>query len=328
MSTKQRGKRSLVVSGFLLLMILAVTVWSSWDHVRFWRLFEPLGRNEQGYPEYRHRQAGIVFVRVPGGTFSMGSSKDEQGSQPNERPQHEVRLDAFLIAKYEVNQREWEKVMRSSPSRFKGDDFPVERVSWEDCQEFCKETDLSLPTEAQWEYACRAGSNGRFAGTGRLDDMGWYKDNSGSTTHAVGQKQPTAFGLYDMHGNVWEWCEDAFDEFSSGYRVIRGGSWFVVAQHCRSAFRYGDPPSNQSIAMSPRAKGKRISVVSGVILLTVLMINEETQGRWRPLWRRAKVILASQDRQGGEGETQSRLAAHRRTGECTHRSRPLSPRAP
>ncbi len=260
MATTKKGLKVARLIGVALAVILAASGFVCRKELRnlylFWREFESLGENAQGYSEYRHRQTGILFVSLPAGTFSMGTSEEqakrvvaEFGDQTREelapeQPQHEVRLSPFLIAKYEVTQAGWRRVMGEEPARFKGDSLPVERVSWVECKEFAAKTGLSLPTEAQWEYACRAGTNGHFAGTGKLDDMGWCKDNSGSTTHAVGQKQPNAFGLYDMHGNVWEWCEDAFDEFSSGYRAIRGGSWFVAAQHCRSAFRYADPPSN------------------------------------------------------------------------------------
>lgn len=149
--------------------------------------------------------------------------------------------------------------MAVNPSGFKGDTLPVERISWEDCQRFCKESRLSLPTEAQWEYACRAGKAGPYAGTGELDDMGWYGVNSGRRTHSVGEKKPNAFGLYDMHGNVWEWCEDWYEEdfyresaglvdplcenSGSGNRVPRGAGWLNSAGPCRSAYRTEVPPS-------------------------------------------------------------------------------------
>ena len=133
-----------------------------------------------------------------------------------------------------------------------GDNRPVTHVSWNDCQEFCRKTGLQLPTEAQWEYACRAGSTGAYAGN--LDDMAWYENNSGSRTHSVGTKKPNAWGLYDMHGNVYEWCQDWFGKYPSGSvtdptgpssgsdRVGRGGSWDDDAGGCRSAYRsYGEP---------------------------------------------------------------------------------------
>ena len=209
---RRKGRKAVLLTGTTLLILLGMTAWFSWDHIRFWWLFEPLGSNEQVYPEYRHRETGIVMVRVPGGTFMMGSPEDEAESRNDEHPEHQVTMSSFLIGKYEVSQAEWDKVMGSNPAQLKGDNRPVETVSWEDCQEFCLKLGLSLPTEAQWEYACRAGSGGPFAGTGRLDDMGWWTENSGRRLHAVGEKEPNDFGLYDMQGNVWEWCEDVYDE--------------------------------------------------------------------------------------------------------------------
>ncbi|MBP5320757.1 MAG: formylglycine-generating enzyme family protein, partial [Kiritimatiellae bacterium] len=150
-----------------------------------------------------------------------------------------------------------------NPSRYKGDNLPVEQVSWEDCQEFIakgnKELGLEfrLPTEAEWEYACRAGTTGAYGGTGGLDEMGWYSNNSGSKTHSVGQKKPNAWGLYDMHGNVWEWCADWYDDYPpgsvtdptgpafGGNRVLRGGGWCNLALHCRSAYRLRDLPGGR-----------------------------------------------------------------------------------
>jgi formylglycine-generating enzyme required for sulfatase activity len=226
--------------------------------IRFAWHFERLGRNAQGCMEYRHRQTGIVFVKVPGGSFLMGSPKNEAGRQTHEF-QHQVTLSPFLIAKYEVTQAQWRQVTGSAPSFFKGDDLPVEIVSWEDCQEFCKKTGLALPSEAQWEYACRAGTAVPFAG--ELPALGWHVDNSQWRTHPVGEKQPNGFGLHDMHGNVLEWCADwygedfyresagamnpVFENSGSEFRVLRGGAWIFVARDCRSAFRVRGHSSNR-----------------------------------------------------------------------------------
>jgi formylglycine-generating enzyme required for sulfatase activity len=157
-------------------------------------------------------------------------------------------------------------------SRFKGDDLPVENVSWNDAKEFCRKLsqmtgkEYRLPTEAEWEYACRAKTTGAYAGD--LDAMAWYSKNSDSRTHPVGQKQPNAFGLYDMHGNVWEWCEDVWHDNYNGapddgrawvdisargsYRVVRGGGWNGNAVLCRSAFRVWVTPGGRHVSLGFR----------------------------------------------------------------------------
>jgi formylglycine-generating enzyme required for sulfatase activity len=159
-------------------------------------------------------------------------------------------------------------VMGNHPAYFKGDDLPVEQVSWNDAMEFCRRVTenerarrrlpagyiYTLPTEAQWEYACRAGTTGMFGGNGNLDDLGWYERNSGGMTHPAGQKQPNAWGLRDMHGNVWEWCLDWYGNYLGGrvrdpagpsqgtHRVFRGGSWLLDARSARSANRIQATP--------------------------------------------------------------------------------------
>jgi formylglycine-generating enzyme required for sulfatase activity len=150
--------------------------------------------------------------------------------------------------------------MGTNLSFFKGQDLPVE-VSWEDCREFCEKTGLEFPTEAQWEYACRAGATGPYSGTGNPDEMGWHHGNSGRTTHPVGGKNPNGFGLHDMHGNVMEWCQDVYDEefyakpgattkdpactSGSEARVVRGGSWNSKSMICRSALRHWVLPAHR-----------------------------------------------------------------------------------
>ena len=193
----------------------------------------------------------FVFHWCPAGTFTMGSPENESGHSDDEI-QHEVTLTkGFWIMEMEVTQRQWKAVMGNNPSKIKGDDLPVENVSWDDCQEFCKKCiqlglPVSLPTEAQWEYACRAGTKGFYAGN--LDDMAWYGDNSNDKTHLVGTKNPNAWGLYDMHGNVWEWCLDGYSKYpddsitdpkitTNTYPVFRGGGWRDDAESCRSAKR-------------------------------------------------------------------------------------------
>ena len=158
MKPRTKGKRISVVSGVILLTVLTITTWFFWDHIQFWWLFESLGKNEQGYPEYRHRQTGIVMVRLPGGTSLIGYDGASGWFHADAVPQHEATLDAFLLDKYELSQSEWTKVMTSNRSKNTGDSHPVDGLSYDDCQSFCSKTGLALPTEAQWEYACRAGT--------------------------------------------------------------------------------------------------------------------------------------------------------------------------
>ena len=209
-------------------------------------------------------------MRVPGGTFWMGAQREDKNApnydpapRSDERPVHQVELSPFLIDKYEVSQGEWVQVMGSNPSDVKGPDLPVADVSWNDCQEFCRKTGLRLPTEAQWEYACRAGADRSRGETVRIGDVAWCYSNSGERTHPVGEKDANAFGLHDMHGNVFEWCEDLYDaeyygkpEASEkdplctsgpGLRVSRGGGWYEPETGCRSARRLGFERPSRSI---------------------------------------------------------------------------------
>ena len=210
----------------------------------------------------------IKLVPIPAGTFMMGSSPQEPGRADSEGPQYKVTISkAFQMGACEVTQEQYEAVMGKNPSACKGPANPVEQVSWEEAMEFCKKVSaktgqrVRLPTEAEWEYACRAGTRTRFnSGDEETDlaDSGWYVENSDKKTHPVGQKKPNAFGLYDMHGNVWEWCADWYEERyapaqsvdpqgpSTGrYRVLRGGSWHSGPQYCRSAKRYSHAPEER-----------------------------------------------------------------------------------
>ncbi len=206
----------------------------------------------------------MEMVWCPPGTFTMGSPAGED----NEKPPHPTTLTkGFWMGKTEVTQAQWKSVMGSNPSSKKGDDRPVENVSWNDCQAFCKDTGLQLPTEAQWEYACRAGSTGPYAGTGNLDEMGWHGGNGGWGAHPVGTKRPNAWGLSDMHGNVWEWCADAYGNYPAGAvvdpqgppsglsRVLRGGCWNDHADACTSSARGRTGPSSENFRCGFRLVG-------------------------------------------------------------------------
>jgi len=202
--------------------------------------------------EYKHEKTGMEFVLIPGGTFMMGSPSSESGRDSDEGPQHQVTLSPYFMSKTEVTQAVYERVMWINPSKFKGADRPVEQVTWYDCKAFCKKTGLSLPTEAQWEFAARGGTKSAYSfgnDSSSLGDYAWYASNAGSQTHHVAQKKPNAYGLYDMAGHVWEWCSDWKEGYSSNsatdpvgpsngsYRVNRGGSWCDDASLCRSAYR-------------------------------------------------------------------------------------------
>ena len=225
----------------------------------------------------RPNSLGMAFVRIAAGTFQMGSST----GYSDERPVHAVRISkAFDLGKYEVTQAQWQQVMGSNPSRFKGENLPVESVSWDDVQQFITRLNARepgaryrLPTEAEWEYAARAGSSAAYSFGDNVQQLGiyaWYEDNAGGTTHPVGQKQPNAWGLHDLHGNVWEWVQDIYDSAAykqraaagsaavdpavgtagpaaaGAQRVFRGGGWRDGVGACRTANRcYADPGDRQ-----------------------------------------------------------------------------------
>ena len=193
----------------------------------------------------RDLMTGIVMLLCPPGEFTMGSPASEAGRQDNEA-QHSVTITkAFYLSETEVTQESWQKVVGENPSEFQLANNPVEQVSWNDCQSFCLSSGLRLASESEWEYACRAGTTGAYAGD--LASMAWFSDNSGGSTQLVKQRKPNAWGLYDMHGNVWEWCQDVYAQSASstqqasagndGARVLRGGGWLTIASNCRSAYR-------------------------------------------------------------------------------------------
>ena len=190
---------------------------------------------------------GMEFIYVPGGKFMMGDIFGDEEEEA-EKPVHEVVLDGFYIGKYPVTQGEWEAVMGDNPSNFKeGDSYPVEEVSWNDAQEFFKKLisknneryQFRLPTEAEWEYAARSGGKKeKYAGSNDVDAVAWYDGNSEETTHPVGKKLPNGLGIYDMSGNVWEWCQDRPPGFVTN-RVARGGGWNSLNYLCRSDYHFG-----------------------------------------------------------------------------------------
>jgi formylglycine-generating enzyme required for sulfatase activity len=207
------------------------------------------------------------FVLIPAGSFEMGSDENTGGG--DESPLHKVTLTrAFYLGRCEVTQEQWEKIMGSNPSGFKGAKRPVDTVSWNDCQAFlaalAKKTGrkFALPTEAQWEYACRAGTRTPWsfgADAALATEFAWIGDNSGGATHPVGTKKPNAWGLYDMHGNVWEWCADFYTKHAydtnapvdplgppaSEGRILRGGGWGENAEDVRSACRNCNGPDGR-----------------------------------------------------------------------------------
>lgn len=215
--------------------------------------------------EVECEKTGMRFRLIPAGEFVMGSPSNEADRFSEEGPQRTVKLTKpFYMGVTEVTQAQYQRVMGSNPSFWKGDNLPVERVRWNDATEFCRRMSqltgltITLPTEAQWEYACRAGTTTPYyfgSNANQLGDYAWFNSNSGGKTHLVGTKKPNAWGLYDMHGNVWEWCQDWFQDSYNGlantdpqgpqsgaYRVLRGGSWPYDARSCRSASRPGGIP--------------------------------------------------------------------------------------
>ncbi|MBQ0056498.1 MAG: SUMF1/EgtB/PvdO family nonheme iron enzyme [Bacteroidales bacterium] len=218
---------------------------------------------------------GVSFkmVAVKGGTFQMGATPEQQDAYKDEKPVHSVTLSDYYIGETEVTQALWKAVMGSNPSTWKGDNLPVEQVSWKDCQKFIKKLNqltgknFRLPTEAEWEYAARGGKESKgyqYSGSNNLGSVAWYDDNLGSKIHAVKPKQPNELGLYDMSGNVWEWCQDWYGGYSGGSqtnpkgpssgsrRVYRGGSWYYDARHCRVAYRNWDTPHYRSYDLGLR----------------------------------------------------------------------------
>lgn len=210
---------------------------------------------------------GMEFILIPAGSFNMGADINSRGAADDESPVHRVSISKpFYLGKFEVTQAQWMAIMGSNPSHFKGQNNPVEKVSWGDAQAFIQKLNAKeghnryrLPTEAEWEYAARAGTDSVYSFGDDATSLGqyaWYTANPGNATHPVGQKRPNPWGFYDMYGNVWEWVQDWHDGNyysnspstdpmgpSSGlYRGYRGGSWRGSKRSCRSAYRYNASP--------------------------------------------------------------------------------------
>jgi formylglycine-generating enzyme required for sulfatase activity len=241
--------------------------------------FETVRMNEQGAiveripgeAEYFVEDLGngvtLAMVYVPGGEFLMGVPDGEAESYDDEKPQHRVTVPEFCLGKFAVTQAQYAAIAGENPSRFKGEQRPVERVSWHDAVAFCKALadrtgrHYRLPSEAEWECACRAGTSTPFAfGPTITPDLAHYGGDLGQTAE-VGQFPPNGLGLYDLHGNVWEWCADGWHDTYDGApsdgtawteggnqdrRVIRGGAWYLTPRNCRSAYRFNDTPVNRN----------------------------------------------------------------------------------
>jgi formylglycine-generating enzyme len=240
---------------------------------------EIFGEDDAGvFAEFTLKEVRFVWRWIPPGRFRMGCDPEDAHGYPDEKPQHLVTITrGFWLGETPITQTQWLALRSDNPSRFQGEDRPVEQVTWPECVAFASDLTIAvpgleaaLPTEAQWEYACRAGKQSAFndgssctkpeGNDSALDRLGWFDKNSGNVTHPVKQKLPNAWGLYDLHGNVWEWCRDRWeDDVYSGradgvsdpvydssdpeaQRVVRGGSWSYRARDCRAAFRSGWHP--------------------------------------------------------------------------------------
>ena len=272
------GQTILGISGGILLLFVLNILVRAWKKRK-----QPLESNPEKRVGFRPQfSLGYLLLMtfvasfcVMGGVRWYEALKYED--HPSEQPAHEVTLTKpYYMSKYPVTQVQYQQIVGTNPSKFKGNNNPVENVSWDDAQEFCKKVtermlasvpDSSplipdpylcrLPNEAEWEYACRSGTQTYYYSGDTEDDLkrvAWYDANSNNTTHPVGQKEANAFGLYDMHGNVWQWCQDWYTDYlpnpitdpqgpaEGAYRVLRGGSWIFFPGGCRTAFRGGNPP--------------------------------------------------------------------------------------
>ncbi|MFA5794548.1 MAG: formylglycine-generating enzyme family protein [Candidatus Brocadiia bacterium] len=228
------------------------------------------GINDQGYQEYTHKQTGLKFILIPGGRLIIEGSEGQNGKKRID----DMTVRDFMLSKYEVPQGVWEKTMKNNPSNFKkGENYPVEQVTWEDCKEFCKKTDLRMPEEIEWEYACRFNTTTRYYwGNNENGDFLWYAKNSADTTHENGKKKPNGYGLYDMLGNVWEWCRNPYKENKKEndpkkidgdpgdpkYRALRSGAWDQAIENCGSSsyLRLAPDTKQKNIGFRPASDAR------------------------------------------------------------------------
>ncbi len=271
-------KKLLIFSVMLFSVIVCVTsVHAGWLDSLFGSEESQQKQPQDQLPDkWVLKEINLEMVKCPAGSFMMGSPKEELGRDDVERLHSVTITKPFYIGKYEVTQSQYVALMEKNPSEFVGANNPVERVSYNDAKAFCDKLNLKylnqlpqgykfdLPTEAQWEYACRAGTttalnNGKNltkvdGACFNLDEVAWYCEYSNKTTHEVGLKKSNAWGIYDMHGNLWEWCKDMYAGYptdavtdpiciTGSNPVVRGGSWFNFPYRCRSAHRYHLDPS-------------------------------------------------------------------------------------
>lgn len=275
-----KSKKHIFKSGWLWAVVIAVAIVALWLMAPFNKGASSDNSSSDSIytPKIKIFYAnGVSFdmVEVRGGTFSMGATS-EQGSDYNFEkpvPVHSVTLSSYYIGKTEVTQALWRAVMGNNPTRFEGDNLPVDCVSWGDSQVFIRKLNaltgqnFRLPTEAEWEFACRGGNNSlgyKYSGSDNIDNVAWYAGNSGDTTHPVATRSPNELGIYDMSGNVWEWCADWYGDYSSGAqtnpkgpyggsnRVYRGGGWFNGVRGCRSSYRIYNSPTFRDYGLGLR----------------------------------------------------------------------------
>ena len=272
-----KSKKPVFKSGWLWAVVIAVAIVAG-----LLMILSQNGAGVSGVVPKASYSNGVLTVNgikynmvwVEGGTFRMGATSEQGGdAESDEKPVHSVTLSGYYIGKTEVTQALWKAVMGNNPSRFKGDNLPVDCVSWGDSQVFIRKLNaltgqnFRLPTEAEWEFACRGGNNSlgyKYSGSDNIDNVAWYAGNSGDTTHPVATRSPNELGIYDMSGNVWEWCADWYGDYSSGAqtnpkgpyggsnRVYRGGGWFNGVRGCRSSYRIYNRPTFRDCGLGLR----------------------------------------------------------------------------